>query len=68
MTMQLNELRMPGRDTVFSVNLKSSHGETPLRLAAQYGHDAVVKLLINQGAKLCALIEQQLHGLLVASI
>lgn len=31
-------------------NFKGSHGQSPLHLAAAYGHHDVVKLLLNYGA------------------
>ena len=42
------------REIVIAVNAKDSRNQTPLFLAAAYGHDGMVKLLLDKGANVNA--------------
>ena len=49
------------------VNGKNNYGQTPIWLAAKYGHDTMVELLINKGANLNAQDEHHGSALYTAS-
>ncbi|KAH0556261.1 hypothetical protein GP486_005815, partial [Trichoglossum hirsutum] len=50
LTVQEKLLSTLGRDIAISIDSRDSYRQTPLMLAAEYGHNIVVKLLLDKGA------------------